>query len=164
VGSRPNVEWLAGSGLAGPAGVRCDQYCLAAPNVAAAGDVASWYHPGLGRLVRVEHRMNAQEHGAAAAVNLLSAPDARAPFAPVSYFWSDQFDVRLQAYGVTPADATVSLGTGDVEVGKFTVTYRQHGRLVGAVGWNSPREMRRYRALVAEGSRDAAGERPLSAA
>jgi 3-phenylpropionate/trans-cinnamate dioxygenase ferredoxin reductase component len=163
VGSTPNIEWLAGSGLASSAGVLCDQYCLAAPNVAAAGDVASWYHPGLGRLLRVEHRMNAQEHGTAAAVNLLSAPGARAPFAPVPYFWSDQFDVRLQAYGITPADATVNLATGDVEAGKFTVTYRQHGRLVGAAGWNSPREMRSYRALVAEGSRDATGERPLPA-
>ena len=51
----------------------------------------------------------------------------------------------------------------DVEAGKFTVTYRQYGRLVGAAGWNSPREMRSYRALIADGSRDATGERPLPA-
>lgn len=87
IGSVPNTGWLQGSGLGLSDGVECDALCRAAPGVVAAGDVASWFHPGVGRRVRVEHRMNAAEQGHAAARTLLDLPSA---FAPVPYAWSDQ--------------------------------------------------------------------------
>jgi 3-phenylpropionate/trans-cinnamate dioxygenase ferredoxin reductase component len=163
IGSRPNVEWLDGSGVATSGGVACDQYCQVSPAIAAAGDVASWHHPRVGTQVRLEHRMNAQEHAIAAVTNLLLPADERSAFSPVSYFWSDQYDVRLQAYGSMPPASMVALASGDPAEGRFTVTYRLDGRLVGAVGWNSPRQMRSYRDLIAAESPDAATEVPVPA-
>jgi NADPH-dependent 2,4-dienoyl-CoA reductase/sulfur reductase-like enzyme len=163
IGSRPNIEWLDGSGVPTSGGVACDQYCQVSPAIAAAGDVAWWDHPRVGTQVRVEHRMNAQEHAIAAVTNLLLPADERSAFSPVSYFWSDQYDVRLQAYGSMPPASRVALASGDPAEGRFTVTYRLGGRLVGAVGWNSPREMRSYRDLIAAGSLDATAEVPVPA-
>jgi len=98
IGSVPATGWLEGSGLSLANGVDCDELCGAAPGVVAAGDVASWVHPGLGRRVRVEHRMNATEQGMAAAKTLLGKGT---PFAPIPYFWTDQYDVKIQAYGLS---------------------------------------------------------------
>ena len=84
VGATPATGWLAGSGLRVDNGVRCDARCQAAPDIYAAGDVASWYNIHFGTRMRVEHRFNATEQAIAAAGNLLG--DDR-PFAPVPYFW-----------------------------------------------------------------------------
>jgi 3-phenylpropionate/trans-cinnamate dioxygenase ferredoxin reductase subunit len=150
VGTRPNVEWLQDTGIADASGVVCDKYSLAAPNVAAAGDVASWENPRFGRRMRIEHRMNAQEQGMAAVRNLLAAPKDRIPFAPVPYFWSDQFEVKIQAYGHLSADAEIYLAEGSVDSGSFVLTFREHEQLVGAMSWNAPRAIRAYRAMVSD--------------
>lgn len=107
VGSLPNTDWLDGSGLGVGDGVVCDAYCQAARNVYAAGDVARWYNPLFGVPMRIEHRTNAAEQGMAAARNLLHR-GARRPFAPVPYFWSDQYDMKIQAYPATRAATTRS--------------------------------------------------------
>ena len=143
IGSVPNTEWLAGSGLSLTNGVDCDSLCRAAPNVVAAGDVASWTHPEWGARVRVEHRMNATEQGMAAARTLLGKGD---PYAPVGYFWTDQFEVKIQAYGTFPPDAQPVVAAGDPGSGRFAVTYDWHGRVAGVLGWNLPRETRQLRA------------------
>ncbi|QIQ07097.1 NAD(P)/FAD-dependent oxidoreductase [Streptomyces liangshanensis] len=146
IGSTPSVGWLTGSGLALGDGVECDELCRAAPGVVAAGDVASWHHPGLGRL-RVEHRMNATEQGTAAALTLLGGGR---PFAPVPYFWTDQYDVKIQAYGLTGQEATFRVVAGDPAEGRFAGLYGRAGRVVGALGWNMPREARTLRRHVTE--------------
>jgi 3-phenylpropionate/trans-cinnamate dioxygenase ferredoxin reductase subunit len=145
IGAVPNTEWLAGSGLSLTNGVDCDSLCRAAPNVVAAGDVASWTHPEWGARVRVEHRMNATEQGMAAARTLLGKGE---PYAPVEYFWTDQFDVKIQAYGTFPPDAQPVVVAGDPAAGRFAVTYDRHGRTAGVLGWNLPRETRQLRARL----------------
>lgn len=141
IGSDPVVDWLGGSGLTIDDGLVCDEHCLAAPGVAAAGDVASWQHPALGRL-RLEHRMNATEQGMAAARALLGS---RVPFAPVPYFWSDQFDVRIQVYGV-PGRGDFRVVDGDPVAGPFTaVEHDESGRVRAVAGWNMPRQLRALR-------------------
>jgi NADPH-dependent 2,4-dienoyl-CoA reductase/sulfur reductase-like enzyme len=147
VGSVPNTEWLAGSGLSLTDGVDCDSLCRAAPNVVAAGDVASWTHPVHGRRIRVEHRMNATEQGMAAARTLLGKGE---PYAPIPYFWTDQYDVKIQAYGVFPEDAVPEVVAGDVGAGRFAALYRHDGRVSGVVGWNLPRETRQLRSRIGE--------------
>ena len=98
IGAVPATDWLATSGLAIGDGVECDEFCRAAPGIYAAGDVASWVNPRYQRRMRVEHRMNATEQGAAAAVNLLKGNVQ--PFAPLPYFWSDQYNVKIQVHGL----------------------------------------------------------------
>jgi 3-phenylpropionate/trans-cinnamate dioxygenase ferredoxin reductase component len=146
IGSVPATGWLTGSGLSLSNGVECDSLCRAAPRVVAAGDVASWTHPGLGRRLRVEHRMNATEQGIAAARTLLGKGE---PFSPVPYFWTDQYDVKIQVYGTWPQDAESAVVEGDPSEGKFIALFGRQGAVVGALSWNMPRELRLYRQQVA---------------
>lgn len=145
IGSVPRTDWLAGSGISLRDGVECDAYCQAAAGIYAAGDVARWHHPGLGRAIRLEHRMNATEQGMAVAGNLLGD---RKPFTPLPYFWSDQYDTRIQACGILPLDAEVAVVHGDLNDRKFVALYRRQGKVVGVVGWNSPRELHHYRRQI----------------
>ncbi|MFJ9213079.1 NAD(P)/FAD-dependent oxidoreductase [Streptomyces sp. NPDC102264] len=149
VGSLPNTEWLAGSGLTVRDGLVCDEYSAAAPDVYGAGDVAHWHNPLFGVAMRVEHRTNAAEQGVAAARNLLR-PEARKPFAPMPYFWSDQYDMKIQAFGHLRGHDEVALVEGDFDDRRFMVGYRTGDRLAGvlAVGV-PPRAIRPWRAAIA---------------
>ncbi|WP_308409409.1 NAD(P)/FAD-dependent oxidoreductase [Streptomyces pinistramenti] len=147
LGSAPATRWLTGSGLRLGDGVECDALCQAAPGIYAAGDIASWHNQRFCTRMRLEHRMNATEQAMAAAGNLLG--DAE-PFAPVPYFWTDQYDTRIQAYGIFPPDADVRIVHGDPVDGYFAAAYGHHGRVVGVLGWNTPRRVRTSRRLVAE--------------
>ncbi|NUS77607.1 MAG: FAD-dependent oxidoreductase, partial [Streptomyces sp.] len=123
IGSVPNTAWLDGSGLAVGDGVVCDAYGEAARNVYAAGDVARWYNPLFAASMRIEHRTNAAEMGMAVARNLL-APEARRPFAPVPYFWSDQYDMKVQAYGFLRGHDEVAVVEGALAERRFVAVYR----------------------------------------
>lgn len=148
VGSTPATQWLAGSGLSLDDGVDCDAYCRATPDIVAAGDVASWHHADYGRRMRLEHQTNALEQGAAAARSLLHV-DAE-PFTPVPFFWSDQYDVKLQVYGAPHHEATTEVVRGDPADGRFAMTYRLAGRLVAVLTWNMPREALGLRAELVD--------------
>jgi 3-phenylpropionate/trans-cinnamate dioxygenase ferredoxin reductase component len=145
IGAVPNTGWLADSGLSLGNGVDCDERCEAAPGIVAAGDVASWVHPDLGSRIRVEHRMNATEQGMAAASTLLGNGK---PFAPIPYFWTDQYDVKIQAYGTFPADSDLVFVDGAPTDGRFTVEYRRGERVFGVLGWNMPKQTRALRARI----------------
>ena len=106
VGVAAATGWLDGSGLELRDGVVCDAALQAAPQVFAAGDVARWRNELFGEEMRIEHWTNAAEQGAWAASNLLAASigDELLPYAPVPFFWSDQFDQRLQFLGLSAPD------------------------------------------------------------
>ncbi|WP_210949060.1 NAD(P)/FAD-dependent oxidoreductase [Streptomyces sp. MK37H] len=147
IGAAPAIGWLAGSGLELGNGVECDPTCRAAPGVYAAGDVASWHNNHFGCRMRLEHRLNATEQARAVAHNVLGENQ---PFAPVPYFWTDQYDAHIQAYGIFPADAELAVLHGELEGGHFVVAYGHRGRVVGVLGWNSPCELRKLRQLVVD--------------
>ncbi|MBU2668087.1 FAD-dependent oxidoreductase [Actinoplanes bogorensis] len=150
IGSQPNTEWLDGSGLRIDDGVVCDEYSAAAPDIYAAGDVARWRNPLFGVDMRVEHRTNATEQGMAAARNLLR-PYARRPFAPVPYFWSDQYDLKLHAYGHLRAHDAVEIVDGSLEDRRFLAAYRRGDRLVGALAVGlPPKAVRPWRQAIAD--------------
>ncbi|GAA3896077.1 FAD-dependent oxidoreductase [Streptomyces lacrimifluminis] len=153
VGSLPNTEWLAGSGLTVGDGVVCDEYCEAAPNVYAAGDVVRWYNPLFGTSMRIEHRTTAAEQGMAAARNLFAAPQARKPFAPVPYFWSDQYDMKIQAYGYLRGHDEVAVVEGDLADSRFVAAYRAGDRVTGALAVGMPpKAIRQWRQAIATGA------------
>jgi NADPH-dependent 2,4-dienoyl-CoA reductase/sulfur reductase-like enzyme len=160
IGSIPNTAWLADSGLPLGDGVLCDEYCRAAPGVFAAGDIAAWIDPRTGRHHRVEHRMHATEHGAAAAHNLLHEHDTTTdpgngtsngmtPFIPVPYTWTDQYDVKLQILGTPTPQADVVLESGDITDGTFSALYVQDEHVIAALSWNRPARLPALRRLVA---------------
>jgi phthalate 3,4-dioxygenase ferredoxin reductase subunit len=104
IGALPNDEWLASSGLRTGGGLHCDQHCRAygAPRVHAVGDIARWHHPGHGTLVRAEHWTNAVEQAGYVARDI-TRPGGQAPYQPVEFVWSDQYDARIQVTGQTGA-------------------------------------------------------------
>ncbi|MEV4016170.1 FAD-dependent oxidoreductase [Nonomuraea angiospora] len=154
IGSRPNTEWLTGSGLEIDDGLVCDAFCAAAPDVYGAGDVARWHNPLFGVPMRVEHRTNAAEQGMAAARNLLR-PEARRPFAPVPYFWSDQYDMKIHAYGHLRGHDTVEIVEGDLRQRRFLAAYRKGERLVGALAVGMPpKAIRPWRQAIALSSEE----------
>jgi 3-phenylpropionate/trans-cinnamate dioxygenase ferredoxin reductase component len=146
IGAVPATEWLGTSGLTIGDGVECDEFCRAAPGIYAAGDVASWVNPRYQRRMRVEHRMNATEQGSAAAVNLLKG-DVQ-PFAPLPYFWSDQYTVKIQVHGHLSDGDEATIEEGSPADGKFVALYRKDGAPTAVVGWNSPARLIRYRKLL----------------
>ena len=151
IGSLPNTAWLADSGLSVGDGVVCDEYCEAARNVYAAGDVARWYNPLFGTSMRIEHRTNAAEQGMAAARNLLNS-QARKAFAPVPYFWSDQYDMKIQAHGYLRGHDEVAVVEGDLGERRFVAAYRTGDRLTGALSVGMPpRAIRGWRLAIAAG-------------
>jgi NADPH-dependent 2,4-dienoyl-CoA reductase/sulfur reductase-like enzyme len=142
LGAAPATDWLVGSGLRLDDGVVCDAQCRAADGVYAVGDVARWHHDGLGRALRLENRTNATEQAIAVADTILGTERA---YLPVPYFWTDQYDVKLQVHGLTGADADVSVVEGDPAEGRFVVQYHRGGELVGVLGWNMPKQSRMQR-------------------
>ncbi|WP_129358461.1 NAD(P)/FAD-dependent oxidoreductase [Rothia uropygioeca] len=146
IGSHPNVEWLEGSGIPADRTVECDERGQVAPGVWAAGDVAAWWHPEMGRSVCLEHRTNATEQGMNVARSILGQP----PIArSVPYVWSDQYDVKVQVYGF-PRDAdSFEVVDGNLDDGKFTAVYGKDGVVCAAVGANMARSLRPLRTHVA---------------
>ncbi|MBB2947074.1 NADPH-dependent 2,4-dienoyl-CoA reductase/sulfur reductase-like enzyme [Actinoplanes lutulentus] len=135
VGSVPNTEWLADSGLEIGDGLVGDAFCRAGPDIYAAGDVARWHNPVFGESMRIEHRTNAAEQGMAAARNLLGAGK---PFAPVPYFWSDQYDLKIHAYGYLRGHEEVEIVDGALAERRFLAVYRRGSRVVGALAAGMP--------------------------
>jgi NADPH-dependent 2,4-dienoyl-CoA reductase/sulfur reductase-like enzyme len=154
IGADPSTGWLTGSGLEIADGVVCDAAGLAvgsAGTVAAAGDVARWFHPLLARTVRVEHWTNAVTQGQAAAQNLLASVTGvgeASPYTALPYFWSDQYDWKLQVIGMVGDTAKPEEGSPDD--GRFVVSYRSEGRLVGALCVNMPSRLGRWRRRIEE--------------
>lgn len=153
VGVVPNTEWLEGSGLTLDDGVVCDATTLAAPGVCAAGDVARWPNPRFGgELMRVEHWDNAVEMGAHAARRLLADEADAEPYAPVPWFWSDQYDRKIQLAGRPRPDDRIEIVTGTVDERRFAAIYGRDGRLSAVLGFNRPRHVMQYRQLIADGA------------
>jgi 3-phenylpropionate/trans-cinnamate dioxygenase ferredoxin reductase subunit len=152
IGVAPNTDWLEGSGLELDNGVVCDATTLAAPGVVAAGDVARWYNARFDEVMRVEHWDNAVEMGAHAARRLLAGEGPGEQYTPVPWFWSDQFDRKIQLAGLAAADDDVTVVAGSIEERKFVALYGRANRLVGVLGFNWPAQVMRYRALIAEGT------------
>lgn len=149
-----NTEWLEGSGVAladGAGGVLCDaRGRTALPNVYAAGDLANFPHPRYGGRMRLEHWTNAGEQAAVAARNLLAGEGAAEEYAPVPYFWSDQYKRKIQLLGqAAPADR-VEFVHGSPEERKFVAFFGRAGMLIGVLGLKSTPKTMRYRPLLAE--------------
>ncbi|MGK3998835.1 NAD(P)/FAD-dependent oxidoreductase [Sorangium sp. So ce1024] len=149
IGSRPATGWLAGSGLQIADGIVCDSRCRAAEGIYAVGDVAFWVHEGLGTGLRLENRSNAVEQGMAVAANIVGKDR---PYTPVPYFWTDQFDVKIQVHGLLAGHTEVAIVDGDPARRQFVAVYGRGGRVTGVVGWNMVKQARVYRQHVVDGT------------
>ena len=145
IGVEPEVDCIAGSGIATENGVLVDEYCRSnVDDIYAAGDVANHYHPLYRRRMRVEHWQNAMQQGAAAARNMLGK---RRPYEPVHWFWSDQYDVNLQYAGLRQhGDRFIVRGA--LESRSFLAFYVSEHRINAVVALNRGKDLRRAIPLI----------------
>ena len=164
IGVTPNTDWLLGSDLTVDNGIVADATCLAGPGIVVAGDVARWPNPRYGgALTRVEQWDNAVEMGTYAGKRLLAlARDEQiAPFDPVPWFWSDQYDRKIQLAGVSSPNH--ELLQGSMAEQRFVQAYLDaEGALVGALCWNRPRQAIMARQIIASGGSMAEAVEKLS--
>ena len=157
VGAQPNTEFLGASGieLAPDGGVVCDATLTSVsdPDVLAAGDIAFWPHPGAGgERVRVEHWTTAAEHGRLAGANATKDPAERAAHVAPPYFWSDQYELKIQSVGFPARAARIEIV--EEEIGShpprlIAEALGEDGELVGAVAFNHARRLAEYRRRLA---------------
>ncbi len=154
IGVAVNTAWLEGSGLELDDGIVCDETLLAAPGVVAAGDIARYPSARFDQRLRVEHWEHAIQGGEAAARRLLAAERGEAPvrFDPVPWFWSDQYDRKIQLAGRPAPDDEALVVVGSVEEFRFVTLYGREGHLVGVLGMNRPRHVVQLRALLEQGA------------
>lgn len=147
IGSRPATDWLADSGLTIDNGVICDNAGrTSAARVWALGDVASWQDSS-GHQVRVEHWSNVADQARAIVPAILGGESPSSIVVP--YFWSDQYDVKIQCLGEPEATDTVHIVEDDGR--KFLAYYERDGVLVGVVGGGVPGKVMKCRAKIAAG-------------
>lgn len=148
IGSRPATDWLEGSGVAIDNGVVCDEAGrTSAPNVWALGDVASW-RDATGHQARVEHWSNVAEQARVIVPSMLGQ-DAPSVIV-VPYFWSDQYDVKIQCLGEPEATDTVHIVEDDGR--KFLAFYERDGVVAGVVGGGMPGKVMKTRGKIAAGA------------
>ena len=151
IGSRPATDWLVGSGvdLAGKdAGVLCDEVGrTTAPHVWALGDVSAW-RDATGHHARVEHWSNVADQARVLVAALLGLEVPALVVVP--YFWSDQYDVKIQCLGEPEAKDIVHIVSDDGR--KFLAYYERDGVVAGVVGGGMPGKVMKARAKIAAGA------------
>ncbi len=155
IGVLPNVELARSAGLECDNGIRVDSYGRTGePGVVAAGDCTNHPHPFVGRSVRLESVNNAIEQAKAAASSL--AGTAR-PFEDIPWFWSDQYDIKLQIAGLALDYNEVAI-RGDIGERRFAAYYLRDGRPIAIDAVNSPQDFMNGKKLLASRTKLSADE------
>ena len=133
IGIRPATALAEAAGLTIDNGIAVDPYGRTSdPNIGAAGDCASF--PYDGRRIRLESVQNAIDQADCVAANMLGADIA---YEPVPWFWSDQYDLKLQIAGLnTGYDHVVTRGDGT----KVSHWYFRDGAFLAVDAINAPRD------------------------
>jgi 3-phenylpropionate/trans-cinnamate dioxygenase ferredoxin reductase subunit len=151
IGVAPCTDWLEGSGVDLDNGVVCDARCATSvPGIVAAGDVARWHNPLFDEDMRIEHWSNAAEMARAAVETLLAGSGESPAYASVPFFWSDQYDLKIQSAGRLGGADESAIVHGSLEERNFLKLYGRKGRLVGALAFNQPRKLIGYRRKLKE--------------
>jgi NADPH-dependent 2,4-dienoyl-CoA reductase/sulfur reductase-like enzyme len=147
LGAHPNIEWLVGSGLAAGSGLECDASLTTSdPDILGAGDIVTWPHPlAEGEPIRIEHWTVAAEQGQLAGRNAMLAPDERKAYVVPPYFWSDQYDVKIQSLGLPGRAEGVELLESTPDRSRQVYGAERDGRLVGIIAINAARRLGAYR-------------------
>ncbi|HEV7177491.1 MAG TPA: FAD-dependent oxidoreductase [Solirubrobacteraceae bacterium] len=153
LGAVPNTEWLAGSGLTLNPGLECDATLTAVgdADILGAGDIVSWPHPlAGGEALRIEHWTVAAEQGQVAGRNALLPHAERKPYEAPPYFWSDQYDKKIQSLGLPGRAERLEVIETTPDGARVVYAGERDGRLVGIVAINAARRLGSYRMALAE--------------
>ncbi|MET0713628.1 MAG: FAD/NAD(P)-binding oxidoreductase [Mycetocola sp.] len=149
IGAQPDLDWLRSSGIPLGDGIECAPDLAAAPGVYAAGDAARWCNPVFDEYMRVEHRTNATEQGMHVARNLIDGEPT--PFASVPYFWTDQYELKLQVHGWLRGYDEVRVVEGSFDEKRMVALFRRGDRLVGVMGIGAAKVVRQWRQHILDG-------------
>jgi 3-phenylpropionate/trans-cinnamate dioxygenase ferredoxin reductase subunit len=146
IGIVPNVELAKNAGLEIDDGIVVDDHCRSGDaNIFAIGDCTTHPNALLQRSLRLESVHNALEQAKTAAANICGEDVS---YAQVPWFWSDQYDLKLQIAGISQGyDQTVM--RGDPETGAFACMYLRQGCLIAVDAVNSPKVFMQSKALIA---------------
>jgi 3-phenylpropionate/trans-cinnamate dioxygenase ferredoxin reductase subunit len=158
IGVIPNVELAADCGLSVAGGVLVDACARTSdPSIVAAGDCASfvpyWAQPD-SRAGRIESVQNAIDMAKTAAATLIGLPR---PYRAVPWFWSDQYDLKLQMAGISGGFTDYAL-RGSIEDRKFSLFYFLNNRLIAVDSINRPQDHMLARKLLANGAHVSPGD------
>jgi 3-phenylpropionate/trans-cinnamate dioxygenase ferredoxin reductase subunit len=148
VGIVPNTELAESAGLDVENGIVVDACTRTSdPDICAAGDCTNHPNGVYGRRLRLESVQNAIEQGKSAAAALTGKEK---PYDQVPWFWSDQYDLKLQIAGLS-AGYTQAVTRGDPETGRsFAVFYLKDGVLIAVDAVNRAPEFMTSRTLIAQ--------------
>ncbi|HUM45505.1 MAG TPA: FAD/NAD(P)-binding oxidoreductase [Chitinophagales bacterium] len=154
IGVKPNTALAAEAGLKVENGIVVDEnLCTSEPNIYAAGDVANFYSPALGKRVRVEHEDNSNVMGAIAGRNMAGANEK---YNYLPFFYSDLFDLGYEAVG--ELDTRLEIVEDWKEPFKEGVIYYlESGKVRGVLLWNTWGQVDHARELIASGDSFDAG-------
>lgn len=137
IGIIPNIELAETAGITCANGIVVDEHCQTSEtDVYAAGDCTNHPNPILNRNLRLESVPNAMEQARVASANMLGGDKT---YAAVPWFWSDQYELKLQMVGFS-SDGDESVLRGDMAGNQFAVFYLKDGAVVAVDAVNSPRE------------------------
>jgi 3-phenylpropionate/trans-cinnamate dioxygenase ferredoxin reductase subunit len=135
-GARANDDLAIAAGLSCQDGILVDDFaCTGALGVYAIGDCARFFSRRYRRKVRLECVQNAIDQAKVAAAAILGQPQS---YDPVPWFWSDQYEVKLQITGLFDGYDAVEV-VGKPEEARFSVDYRKAGRLIAVDAVNDGR-------------------------
>lgn len=138
IGVIPNTELASAADLEVGNGIVVNEFCQTNdPDIYAAGDVTWHLNPIYDRHIRLESVPNATEQGKTIAAHINGAPK---PYSSLPWFWSDQFDLKLQIAGLSEGYDDIVL-RGDITAGRsFAAFYFKGDKLLAVDAVNSPRE------------------------
>lgn len=146
VGIVPNTELAASAGLELDNGIVVDAHCRTSdPNIYAVGDCTSHPNSIYGRRIRLESVHNALEQAKTAAANICGES---VEYSQVPWFWSDQYDIKLQIAGLSEGYDEVVV-RGEPARRSFSCLYLRDGVLIACDAINAPRDFVQSKALIA---------------
>lgn len=149
VGITPTTSLADAAGLEIDNGIVVDEYCVTSdPNIYAVGDYTSHPNDIYQRRVRLESVHNALEQAKTAALSICGEPTA---YRQVPWFWSDQYDLKLQIAGLSAGFDDVVI-RGDRDAHAFSCAYLRDGRLIAVDAINAPRDFMQSKPLIAAGT------------
>jgi len=147
IGIVPNTEIAAAAGLEVSDGIVVDERCRTSDElIYAIGDCTMHPNRLIGRSVRLESVQNALEQARTAAANLCGE-DAR--YAEIPWFWSDQYDLKLQIAGLSQGYDSAVL-RGDPGSRSFSCVYLSGGRILAVDAVNNPKDFLQSKRLIAD--------------
>jgi 3-phenylpropionate/trans-cinnamate dioxygenase ferredoxin reductase subunit len=150
VGILPTTRLAEEAGLKCSNGIIVDEFCRSSdPAIYATGDCTNHPNSLLGRRLRLESVHNATEQGKTAALSILGKPEA---YAQIPWFWSDQYDLKLQMTGIAE-HYTAMVIRGEPASRSFAAFYFIGEQLIAVHAVNSPREFMLSKKLIAQGAR-----------